>query len=173
MKVLIVSDIHGNLEYAKKLDEVCEKSNFTKIIILGDLLHNYYYYDKEEERKVIDILNKRAKITTAVVGNCDREYEVDKLNFAVVNEIDKIDLDDNSFFITHGHLNYKYASLLENHPAFFGHTHVYNLEGIHLNPGSISYPRQNKEHTYIVYEDNNLSLIDIDTGKILHNKSLK
>lgn len=173
MKSLIISDIHGNLEYTRKIDKICEKENFDKIIILGDFLYNYYYYDEDEEKEIIAILNKRAKITTAVIGNCDRHYELERFNFLVENEIDKIDLDDNSFFITHGHLNNKYAYLIADNYSFQGHTHVYNLDGKHLNPGSVGFPRVNKEHTYIKYEDNNLYLIDIDTGKIIQNKKLK
>ena len=42
MKVLIASDIHGIVKKAEKLDELCEKEHFDKIIFLGDLLHNYY-----------------------------------------------------------------------------------------------------------------------------------
>ncbi len=173
MKALIASDIHGNLEYAKRLDELCSKENFDKIILLGDLLHNYYYYNPEEENEVAKFLNKRANITTAIIGNCDRDYEMEKLVFPVIYEIDKVDLDDNSFYITHGHLNYKYDNLIDDKWTFLGHTHVYNLEGKHINPGSVGFPRSNKEHTVIIYNDNILSLIDIDTSKILQNKSLK
>ena len=97
MKSLIISDIHGNLEYTRKIDKICEKEIFDKIIILGDFLYNYYYYDEDEEKEIIAILNKRAKITTAVIGNCDRHYELERFNFLVENEIDKIDLDDNVF----------------------------------------------------------------------------
>lgn len=173
MKVLIASDIHGNLEYTKKLDELCDKENFDKIILLGDLIHNYYYYDPEEEKEVATILNKRANITTSIIGNCDREYEIEKLNFPVAFEIDKIDLDNHSFFLTHGHLYSKYADLIEDKYTFVGHSHVYNMEGKHLNPGSVGFPRNHKEHTCFIYNDHILTLIDIDTHKILQKRELK
>ncbi len=172
MKVLIASDIHGNLEYTKKLDDLCNKEHFDKIILLGDILNNYYYYDPKEIDEIIRILNKRATITTAVKGNCDRGYELDRLNFSLVNEIDKIDLDNHSFFITHGHLYNKYHSYLDNNYTISGHTHIYNLDGIHLNPGSVGFPRRNKEHTCFIYQDNFLYLIDIDTQKKIQYKAL-
>ena len=172
MKALIASDIHGNLEYMQKLDKICDKENFDKIILLGDLLHNYYYYDPKEEREVAVLLNKRAKITTSVIGNCDRDYEIAKLQFPIIYEIDKIDLDQHSFYLTHGHLNHKYSYLIANKPTFMGHTHVYNMDGNHINPGSVGLPRINKEHTCIIYNDNILNLIDIDTQKILQKKTL-
>ena len=40
MKYLVVSDIHGSLYYAKKLDEIINKEDPDRIILLGDL---YYH----------------------------------------------------------------------------------------------------------------------------------
>ncbi len=173
MKALIASDIHGNLEYMQKLDKICEKEKFDKIILLGDLLHNYYYYNQAEENGVASLLNKRANITISVVGNCDRDYEIDKLLFPVVNEIDKIDLDEHSFFITHGHLNYKYRYLLDDNYAFVGHTHIYDLSDKHINPGSVGLPRNHNESTCLIYNNHILSIISLDTGEILAKKCLK
>ena len=173
MKVLIASDIHGIVKKAEKLDELCEKEHFDKIIFLGDLLHNYYYYNSKEEYEVVNILNKRAKITMSVIGNCDRDYEIEKLNFPVLYEIDKIDLDGHEFYILHGHLYNKYASLIGNNLAFIGHSHIYNLKGNLINPGSVGLPRVNKESTCIIYNNHVLSLIDIDTQEILEKRSLK
>ena len=172
MKVIIASDIHGNLEYTRKLDELINKERVDKIILLGDLLHNYYYYDPLEEKEVANILNKYAKIIVAVKGNCDRDYEIDKLLFGMDNEIDKIDLDSHSFFITHGHLNYKYDYYLDTNYTFLGHTHIYNLEGKHINPGSVGLPRNNKEHTCIIYENGILKLIDLDSFKEIASRVL-
>ena len=40
MKYLVVSDIHGSGFYARKLEEIIDKENPNKIILLGDL---YYH----------------------------------------------------------------------------------------------------------------------------------
>ena len=173
MKVIIASDIHGNLEYTKKLEELCNKERIDKLILLGDLLHNYMYYDPEEEKEVANILNKFTKIIIAVRGNCDRDYETLKLSFNLDNEIDKIDLDTHSFFITHGHLDYKYDYYLDDNYAFVGHTHIYNLEGKHINPGSVGLPRNHKEHTCIIYENDKLKLVDLDNFREIASRLLK
>ena len=169
MKVIIASDIHGNLEYTKKLEELCNKEKIDKLVLLGDILHNYMYYDSDEENKVANILNKFTKIIIAVKGNCDRDYEGMKLNFSLSNGIDKIDLDNHSYFITHGHIDYD----IDNYDAFVGHTHVYNLEGKHINPGSVGLPRNHKEHTCIMYENDVLKLIDLDNFKEIGRRELK
>ena len=40
-------------------------------------------------------------------------------------------------------------TVIDDKWTFLGHTHVYNLEGKHINPGSVGFPRSNKEHTVI------------------------
>ena len=40
MKYLVISDIHGSNYYAKKIEEIYNKENPDKIILLGDL---YYH----------------------------------------------------------------------------------------------------------------------------------
>ena len=61
MKVIIASDIHGNLEYTRKLEQLIEKENPDKLILLGDL----YYHgprnnlpNKYNPMEVNEILNK-------------------------------------------------------------------------------------------------------------------
>jgi putative phosphoesterase len=173
MKVIIASDIHGNLEYTYRLEELINREKIDKLILLGDLLHNYMYYDPEEEKEVANVLNKYTKIIIAVRGNCDRDYETLKLSFSMSNEIDKVDLDSHSFFITHGHLNYKYESYIDDNYTFLGHTHVYNLEGKHINPGSVGLPRNGNEHTCIIYENDVLRLIDLDNFEEIATRVLK
>ena len=70
MKVLICSDIHGILFYTKKVEELINRENVDKIVILGDV----YYYgprsikeDTYEAGEVKDILNKYADKIIAVV----------------------------------------------------------------------------------------------------------
>ena len=46
------------------------------------------------------------------------------------------------------------------------------MNGLGINPGSISYPRMYKEHTCIIYNANKLYLIDIENGRILAVKEL-
>lgn len=165
MKAIIVSDIHGNLEYMKKLDKLIssEIENLDYIILLGDILNNYYKYDNYEINEVAKLLNKRAGIIKCVKGNCDSQEDQKKLNFNINQEYDEIILDGIKFYLTHGHLINKYHHIFEDNYLFSGHTHVYNLEGKHLNPGSLSYPRKKPEHTCFIYENKKIKLIDLDS----------
>ena len=45
MKYLVISDIHGSSYYAKKIEEIFERENPEKIILLGDL---YYHGPRNE-----------------------------------------------------------------------------------------------------------------------------
>ena len=51
----------------------------------------------------------------------------------------------------------------ESYIKVSGHTHVYLLNENQINPGSIAYPRLNKNKTYIIYENNTFELFDLDT----------
>ena len=51
MKYLVVSDIHGSYYYAKKLEEILNKENPNKIILLGDL----YYHGPRNSLSIKDI----------------------------------------------------------------------------------------------------------------------
>ncbi len=170
MKIIIASDLHGNYEYTKKLYDYCFKIDPDQIILLGDLLTNYYYSNSFEIDEIITLMNRWSAITIAVKGNTDRDYDLERLNFPIYPEYEKIIIDDYDFYITHGHLNYKYDYLFEDKYCLMGHTHRYNLEGKHLNPGSVGLPRGNKEHTILLYENNAFKLINLDDFKIIQEK---
>jgi len=172
MKALIASDIHGNLEYTEKLDKLLEKEQVDKIILLGDLLTNYYFYDQEEISRVIKILNKRAGITISVLGNCDKLEDQNKLNFNITKEYQEIELDNIKFYISHGHLNNKYNYLFKDNYLLSGHTHIYNLDGTNINPGSVGYPRKYIEHTCIIYNNHKLYLINLDNYHIIKKRNI-
>ena len=172
MKVVIASDIHGNLEYSEKLYEFCEKKDPDKIILLGDLLNNYYASDYFVEEEIVKLMNRWSAITIAIKGNTDRVDDIRKLNFSVNPLYEEIELDGIHFYLTHGHLNDKYDYLFANEYCLMGHTHRYNLEGKHLNPGSVGIPRGHKEHTCLYYENYEFFLINLDDYSIIGKKSL-
>ncbi len=172
MKVVIASDIHGNLEYTKKLYDYCSKVEPDKIILLGDLLNNYYLSDYFAEEEIVKIMNSWSAITIAVKGNTDRVDDIAKLNFQVSPSFEEIDLDGIHFYLTHGHLNDRYDYLFENEYCLMGHTHRYNLEGKHLNPGSVWLPRMHPEHTCLFYENQSFKLINLDDYSVIAEKNL-
>ena len=172
MRVVIASDIHGNLEYTKRLYDYCSQIDPDKIILLGDLLNNYYLSDYFTEEEIVRIMNSWSAITIAVKGNTDRVDDIAKLNFQINPTFEEIDLDGIHFYLTHGHLNDRYDYLFDNEYCLMGHTHRYNLEGKHLNPGSVGLPRMNPEHTCLLYENKIFKLINLDDYSVITEKNL-
>ena len=134
MKVLIVSDTHGR---HAGIEEAIEREYpFQKLIHLGDA-EGYEEYIAELAECPIEI----------VAGNNDFFSSLDR-------EIE-LDLGPHRAFLTHGHyynVSLDVDRLWEEAKdrgcdiAMFGHTHrpyLEELDGITLlNPGSLSYPRQ-------------------------------
>lgn len=170
MKAIIASDIHGNVLYLNKLEELIFKEKPDTIILLGDLLK--YSFD-ENKNEVIDILNKYKDRIVAVRGNCDSKIDEKLYEFDISSDYKEIYLDENKFILTHGHLNSWLIDIIKNNYVLQGHTHVYILEGNYINPGSVGLPRQNKEHTCIIYENNKLRLINLDDFTVIKNRDLK
>ena len=76
MKLLICSDIHGDLDSAKRVVSAYENEGANKLVILGDLLYHGPRNDLPETyapKAVIEILNSRREDIIAVRGNCDTE----------------------------------------------------------------------------------------------------
>ena len=68
MKVMCISDIHGNIECLNRAIEKYKEENAEKLIILGDF-SGYYYSSTDFE--IAEILNNMAGSIIAVKGNCD------------------------------------------------------------------------------------------------------
>ncbi len=175
MKVIVASDIHGNLKYTNKLEELIKKENPEKIILLGDL---YYHGPRNSlpneynPMEVSKILNKYKDRIISVRGNCDAYVDDMISEFDIVKDYDEITLDGLKFIITHGHLFNKLGDLIKDQYVFCGHTHVYDLSNKKFNPGSVGIPKVNKEHTVFLYENKEISLIDLDNFKIIDSKKL-
>lgn len=175
MKLVIASDIHGSYEYTKKLEEFILKKDPDNIILLGDLLYHGARNALPNEYDTVSVyntLNKYANKIIAVRGNCDSEVDEMVTIFGLTNDYQIIYIDGVKFYISHGHLNSKYEYLFKDNYLISGHTHVYNLEGKWINPGSVGIPKVNKEHTCLYYEDKKFYLIDLDTFEVIDEKEL-
>lgn len=164
MKAIIASDLHGEVEYVKKLEKVIEQKSPDKIILLGDLLNNY------DPIPCANILNRFSGIIDSVRGNNDSSMTEKYLNFNIKNNYKEIILDGEKYVITHGHLLPYFHDIIKNNYYITGHTHVYLLDGQNINPGSVGLPRTNKEHTCIYYENKTFMLIDLDTLTVIKTK---
>lgn len=179
MKAVVISDIHGSGYYAEKIKEINERENPDKIILLGDL---YYHGPRNElsqeykPMKVAEILNSLKDKLLVVRGNCDAEVDEMISDFKFNDHI-LMEINGKKFYFTHGH---KYN--IENIPyddfdvMIYGHIHQGFIQEkerfVFANPGSISLPKCNSAHSYIVLVDNKIVLKDVD-GEVLKEYEMK
>lgn len=171
--IVIGSDIHGSIYYAKKFFEKVDKYNPEKILLLGDFYYNgarnvppLEYSPKD----VVVLLNKYNDKLIAVKGNCESEVDTWVSEFPIC-DMAYLHFFNKDIVMCHGHHN-SFDNLPKGKYDIFlqGHTHVGVLKkenGIILaNPGSISLPKDNR-HSYIVMDDKGLKLIDLLTDEVV------
>nr|WP_314277554.1 metallophosphoesterase [uncultured Peptostreptococcus sp.] len=153
MKILILSDTHGNRHNMDKLIPLIIKE-IDLIIHAGDNFRDSIY-----------LKDKTSKPIIAVTGNCDFEIADDELVF---------ELEGLNFMLVHGHRHrVKYNLDLLAKAAYekganiviFGHTHIKEdkiVGGIEIiNPGSLSLPRDDNRGSYVI--------MDIKNGKYTYS----
>ena len=178
MKILVVSDIHGSLYYARKINDIYKRENPEKIILLGDLYYHGPRNPLPEEYnpgEVCNILNSLKENIIAIKGNCDAEVDEMISEFELQNSV-CMKLNGKKFLFTHGHKNN-----IDNLPEedidvlVYGHFHtgfIKEKDGIIcVNSGSITFPKNNTKNSYLIIEDNKIILKDID-GNVIDCKEL-
>lgn len=176
MKYLVISDIHGSYFYAKKIEEIYIKEKPNKIILLGDLYYQGVRNGLTEEynpKEVAKILNKYKDIILCTKGNCDTEADKSISEFDFKEHIE-LKISGIEFFFSHGNkYNMDYIPPV-GRVVVYGHFHMGFIEEqygvIFANPGSISLPRNNTKHSYLIIDDTDLILKDID-GNIIDKKT--
>ena len=169
MKILVFSDIHGSGYYARKIEEIEKIEAPDKVVLLGDL---YYHGPRNElsqeyaPMKVAEVLNKLKNKILAVKGNCDAEVDEMISEFSFQEHI-KMNIDGKEYFFTHGH-KYNNSNLPKEYidVLMYGHFHtgfITKEDGIVIaNPGSISLPKENTQHSYIIIDNNKIILKNVD-----------
>ena len=87
MKILICSDLHGDLASAKEMIEVMEREGCRRLVLLGDLLYHGPRNDLPPTyapKEVIALLNANRERILAVRGNCDTEVDQMVLDFPIL-----------------------------------------------------------------------------------------
>lgn len=162
MKIMAAADIHGSAFYCEKMLKRYEEEQCDKLLLLGDILYHGPRNDLPAEydpKKVIAMLNEKKNEILCVRGNCDTEVDQMVLEFPIMAEYCLLYLDGVSIFATHGHKFNKnfMPNLSENEVLLHGHTHVPACEGAgknpYLNPGSVSIPKENSHHGYMIIEN--------------------
>lgn len=168
MKTYICSDIHGSPKYLSQMLEKFDQDG-DQLLILGDILYHGPRNDLPEDyapKKVIELLNARKDKIIAVRGNCDAEVDQMVLAFPITADYNVLMIDEIKIFMSHGHVysTEKLPPLNENDAFLYGHIHLPKAElkeGIyHLNPGSISLPKENYPPSYAVIENHTFSIFD-------------
>jgi len=158
MKLLIASDIHGSADYCRKLMESVKKENPSKVLILGDILYHGPRNDLPSEyapKEVAAMLNGIKEKLLCVRGNCDSEVDQMMLEFPVLADYAILCIEGVTIYASHGHHNF--PALQQGDVVLSGHTHIpadYEKDGVrYMNPGSVSIPKENSWHGYMVLEN--------------------
>lgn len=172
MKLMIASDIHGSAFYCKKLLETFKNEHADRILLLGDILYHGPRNDLPKDyapKEVISMLNGISEHILCVRGNCDTEVDQMVLGFPVLSEQALIFIDGTEMLAVHGHKAFPAVK-----PGTFvlsGHTHIPKLEEkegvIYMNPGSVSIPKENSHHGYMLFEQGEFLWKDFD-GNIIN-----
>ena len=175
MKLLIASDIHGSATWCRRLMDAVSRETPNRIVLLGDVLYHGPRNDLPEgyaPKEVAAMLNGVAESIVAVRGNCDAEVDQMVLNFPILADYMTIYEAGCMWFITHGHIHN-----LENLPPLkpgdlliHGHTHIQAMEPagqiIYINPGSVSIPKAGNAHSYMIYENREFTIKDLEGNPI-------
>ncbi len=179
MKLLIASDIHGDIKCTEALISISEKLSPDKIVLLGDILYhgprNNLPYDYNP-KAVISLLNAHKTELLCVRGNCDTEVDQMVLEFPILADYAQV-LDGErkiTLFLTHGHIYNpdRLPPIAGKTALLYGHTHIQKIEVIDgtlcVNPGSVTLPKAGNPRTYAVYDNGEISIWDFD-GNIINS----
>lgn len=176
MKWMIASDIHGSAYYCRKLLECLQREQAEKLVLLGDLLYHGPRNDLPREyapKEVLSMLNEKKNMLLCVRGNCDTEVDQMVLSFPVLADYAILAAEQFTIYATHGHVYNE-----ENRPPLkqgdillCGHTHVPKCvkheNFTYMNPGSVSIPKENSSHSYMILENNRFVWKSLD-GTVFH-----
>ena len=180
MKWFIASDIHGSAYYAEKMIEAYKREQADKMLLLGDILYHGPRNDLPKDyapKKVIPLLNEEKERILCVRGNCDAEVDQMVLEFPIMDDFVLIEDSDVVVFATHGHV-YNEDKLPDGKldVLLHGHTHVpvatEHEDYVYINPGSVSIPKEESHHGYMIFENGTFIWKDFD-GKIVKEYKIK
>lgn len=177
MKYLLVSDIHGSSDSAKRIIGIFENENIDYILCLGDILYHGPRNDLPTNyapKEVIKLLNPYAKKIIAVKGNCEAYVDQMVLDFKIYNK-KSMNLFGKKVLLTHGHIINQ-----DNFPKnkydyiFMGHTHIHGIQEVlgtkFVNPGSITIPKNNQPRSYAILTEEEIVIKDIFNNVLLREK---
>ena len=172
MKLMIASDIHGSAHWCERLLEAWRAEGSPRLLLLGDLLYHGPRNDLPDDyapKRVIDMLNDVRAHLLCVRGNCEAEVDQMVLNFPIMADYCAIPLPNRILYATHGHIHGEQnpPPHLPGDVLLCGHTHVPAFirhdTFIYVNPGSVSIPKSDTPHSYLMLEGDALTWKDLAT----------
>ena len=178
MKLLIASDIHGSAYYCEKLLQRFEKEGADKLLLLGDLLYHGARNALPRDYstlKTAELLNSVKDRLLCIKGNCDSEVDTLVLEFPVEADFAYFTVAGRNAVAAHGHKTPAY--LKKGDLLFNGHFHVPAFEErencTYINCGSVSIPKENSLHSYLLITDQTLEWKDVETGEAFMTRTVK
>ena len=166
--------------YCRQLIEAYRKEVPDRFLILGDLLYHGPRNDLPLEyapKQVIEMLNGIKDELLCVRGNCEAEVDQMVLDFPVLADYAWLDVNGLRIFATHGHLHGQDnpPPLKANDILLCGHTHIPCFKKqetcVYVNPGSVSIPKENTPHSYMILEEKTFTWKTLD-GDIYRMEAL-
>lgn len=180
MRIMIASDIHGSEYYCSQLLEAYAREEADRMLLLGDILYHGPRNDLPRDyapKKVIAMLNAMKEDIYCVRGNCEAEVDQMVLEFPVLADYALIPAGDKMVYATHGHV-YNEKNLPPLHKGdvlLNGHTHVPKCveheDYVYMNPGSVSIPKEDSHHGYMILEGDKFTWKDL-AGNIINEYNL-
>ena len=179
MKILIASDLHGSAHFTKKLLERYTAEGAEQLVLLGDIYNHGPRNPLPEGYDplgVAALLNPLVKELTVVKGNCDSDVDTLISDFEFVSEA-VLFIGGKKVFLQHGD-RYSIDHLPKNcGDAFvYGHYHTGFIQRkgnvLVANCGSVSLPKNDTAHSYIVLENGELILKDVVSGEEISREKI-
>lgn len=169
MKLYVISDIHGCPNELEAFVEYIKKDNFDNLIILGDICHGYGH----TASLIGNILSSVATKLILVRGNCDLRKD-EKFLPTGFKDTFSLMINGHHIYFAHGHHYFPYGILKEDDIYCHGHTHINMIERINgfieCCPGSISNPRCGSEKSYMIIDDETITIYNLNHEIIIQTK---
>lgn len=182
MKLMIASDIHGSAYYCDLLLQRFHEEQADRLLLLGDILYHGPRNSLPKDydtKKVFEMLNREKNRLLAIRGNCDSDVDQMVLEFPIMADHALLVVDGINIYATHGHIyNEDNPPPLEEQDVLvYGHTHVpaSSIESgcLCINPGSVSLPKENTPHSYLILDNRNFQWKNLVTGEIFGECKIK
>ena len=182
MKWMIASDLHGDAVCTAALLKQFKLSGSERLVLLGDLLYHGPRNDLPSgyaPKQVIALLNDVRDSLVCVRGNCDTEVDQMVLKFPMLSDTACLFADGHTYIAAHGH--HDAPPMRAGDVLLGGHTHVPVFEMrktndgttyLHINPGSVSLPKENSPHSYVIIDGDLVTFHTLE-GDVYREEKIK